>query len=114
MGKKREVTAKSLGELVTALELIHLHIIWCSCVKYEDIAEAIRNSRSLQSVTFVEDDENHVINDERLSLLANARESSGVEEPLRFLQEAAFDAQLSQQKNFELKKLDSARNYILY
>lgn len=114
--KLGEVTANSLLVLVGKMQLMHLHIIQCHGVYYEDIAKAIAHSKTLQSVTFVAIEEEPVyLEKEQLLLLENARMASDVDFPLQFFQaEAAFDAQLPASRFIELKKVNSTETYSFY
>lgn len=118
-----DVSANSLKKLVCELELAHLHIIWCDDVKYKDLAVAIKNSSTLESLSF-DFKGDGVLDSKCFSQLVSARMASRADSPLEFFHFTAPQASHStvvsvdkqqMQENAEcivLKKHDSFAGYI--
>lgn len=108
-------TGNPLINVTKQLQLIHLHIIRCNDLLYEDIAVVIEHSNSLESVTFVAPRKDYVLDEKRFLLLTHARQASGINVPLQFFQKlATFDAQLPESEFVELREFDSTDEYLIY
>lgn len=111
----------ALENLLSQLQLKHIHIIRCVGVQYEDVAGGIKRSSTLETVTFVHIDKENFLRETQFLQLANARRASTVASPLEFFQtKSARDGMVIGIEQIEanagsvkLSELDSLDGYIL-